>query len=74
MSQGAGVEGEMQRVEADHNQSAVSYAAVFDLQEETGLVGVEYSMLTSVVYMAQLVCQPLSSYALIVFPVKYWVM
>lgn len=25
-------------------------------------------------YCAQLVCQPLSSYALIVFPVKYWVM
>lgn len=24
-------------------------------------------------YLAQLVCQPLSSYALIVFPVKYWV-
>ncbi|WVQ83847.1 hypothetical protein IAT38_005991 [Cryptococcus sp. DSM 104549] len=56
------------------DKSSVSYAAVFDLQKEAGLVGTQYSWLTSVVYCAQLVCQPLSSYALIVFPVKYWVM
>ena len=43
------------------------------MQEEVNLVGSEYSWLTSVVYCAQLVCQPLSAYALIVFPVKYWV-
>jgi hypothetical protein len=55
------------------DKSSVSYAAVFDLQKETHLVGSEYSWLSSVVYLAQLVCQPLSSYALIVFPVKYWV-
>ncbi|WVQ76603.1 hypothetical protein IAR50_006275 [Cryptococcus sp. DSM 104548] len=55
------------------DKSSVSYAAVFDLQTEANLVGVEYSWLTSVVYCAQLVCQPLSSYALIVLPVKYWV-
>jgi hypothetical protein len=46
---------------------------VFNLQQETNLVGSEYSWLSSIVYIAQLVCQPLSSYALIVFPVKYWV-
>ncbi|ORY26790.1 major facilitator superfamily domain-containing protein [Naematelia encephala] len=56
------------------DKSAVSWAAVFDLRETTHLHGTEYSWLTSVVYIAQLICQPLSSYALIVFPVKYWVM
>jgi hypothetical protein len=56
------------------DKSAVSYAAVFNLQTETNLQGSEYSWLTSVVYISQLICQPLSSYALIVFPVKYWVM
>jgi hypothetical protein len=56
------------------DKSSVSYAAVFNLQTETGLVGTQYSWLSSIVYVAQLVCQPLSSYALIVFPVKYWVM
>ena len=52
----------------------MSYAAVFDLREATNLQGSEYSWLTSVVYVAQLIFQPLSAYALIAFPVKYWVM
>jgi len=56
------------------DKSSVSYAAVFGLQADTGLHGTQYSWLTSVVYIAQLCFQPLSSYALIVFPVKYWVM
>ncbi|WVW79035.1 hypothetical protein I302_100998 [Kwoniella bestiolae CBS 10118] len=56
------------------DKSSVSYSAVFGLQKETGLVGTQYSWLSSIVYIAQLICQPLSSYALIVFPVKYWVM
>lgn len=55
------------------DKSSLSYAAVFDLQTDTHLVGTQYAWLTSVVYCAQLVCQPLSSYALIAFPVKYWV-
>jgi hypothetical protein len=52
------------------DKSSVSYAAVFDLRESTKLVGTQYSWLTSAVYVAQLVFQPLSSYALIVFPGK----
>jgi MFS family permease len=38
------------------------------LQKQTNLVGTEYSWLSSIV------CQPLSGYALIVFPVRYWVL
>nr|XP_019013873.1 allantoate transporter [Kwoniella pini CBS 10737]OCF52654.1 allantoate transporter [Kwoniella pini CBS 10737] len=56
------------------DKGTVAQAAVFDLKESTGLVGAQYSWLTSVVYLAQLCCQPLSSYALVVFPVKYWVL
>ncbi|WWC60757.1 uncharacterized protein I303_103333 [Kwoniella dejecticola CBS 10117] len=56
------------------DKGTVAQAAVFDLKESTGLVGSQYSWLTSVVYIAQLCCQPLSSYALVVFPVKYWVL
>jgi len=56
------------------DKSSVSYAAVFGLQKEANLHGSQYSWLSSVVYCAQLVCQPISGYALIVFPVKYWVM
>jgi hypothetical protein len=47
---------------------------VFDLQKITHLVGTEYSWLTSGVYVAQLLLQGVSAYALIVLPVKYWVM
>ncbi|RSH89875.1 hypothetical protein EHS25_001861 [Saitozyma podzolica] len=56
------------------DKQTLSYSAVFDLQGETHLVGTQYSWLTSAVYCIQLVAQPLSSYALVVFPVKYWVM
>ncbi|AAW44174.1 allantoate transporter, putative [Cryptococcus deneoformans JEC21] len=56
------------------DKMTISQAAVFNLQEETNLQGSEYSWLTSCVYVAQLIFQPLSSYALVVFPVKYWVM
>jgi MFS family permease len=56
------------------DKSSVSYAAVFNLVGQTNLQGSEYSWLTSIVYIAQLVCQPLSGYALIVFPVRNWVL
>ncbi|WWC88254.1 uncharacterized protein L201_003161 [Kwoniella dendrophila CBS 6074] len=55
------------------DKSSLSYAAVFNIQEEAHLVGSQYSWLTSVVYIAQLCLQPVSSYALIAFPIKYWV-
>lgn len=50
------------------DKMTISQAAVFNLQEETNLQGSEYSWLTSCVYVAQLIFQPLSSYALVVFP------
>nr|XP_018259407.1 allantoate transporter [Kwoniella dejecticola CBS 10117]OBR81565.1 allantoate transporter [Kwoniella dejecticola CBS 10117] len=56
------------------DKGAVAQGAVFDLRESTGLKGSEYSWDGNDSYVSQLVCQPLSSYALVVFPVKYWVM
>ncbi|KAJ9092845.1 hypothetical protein QFC19_008569 [Naganishia cerealis] len=56
------------------DKSSVSYAAVFDLREATHLVGQQYSWLSSIVYLAQLGFQPLSSFALVKFPVKWWVL
>lgn len=35
--------------------------------------GSEYSWLSSIIYFAQLVFQPLSVYALVKFPVNYWI-
>ncbi|KZV84882.1 MFS general substrate transporter, partial [Exidia glandulosa HHB12029] len=52
------------------DKSSVSYASVFGLVQQTGLVGKQYSWLTSIVYVAQLVWQPMSSYMLVRFPLS----
>ncbi|KAF8869063.1 MFS general substrate transporter [Infundibulicybe gibba] len=54
------------------DKSSLSYTSVFGIVEETGLVGSQYSWLSSIVYVAQLVWQPVSSYLLVRFPIaKY---
>lgn len=50
------------------DKATLSYASVFGLQEETGLVGSQYSWLGSIVYVAQLVMQPLIAVALVKLP------
>jgi hypothetical protein len=55
------------------DKSSLSYTAVFDIVGEANLVGTQYSWLSSIVYLAQLVFQPLSSYALVKLPVGKWV-
>ncbi|KAJ8087519.1 hypothetical protein AAF712_006640 [Marasmius tenuissimus] len=52
------------------DKSSLSYASVFGIVEETGLVGTQYSWLTSIVYLAQLVWQPISSYLLVRLPIS----
>ncbi|RSH87586.1 uncharacterized protein EHS24_000097 [Apiotrichum porosum] len=56
------------------DKATVTYGALFDLQTALKLHGQQYALLSSIVYIAQLICQPLSAYALVVFPVKYWVL
>jgi MFS family permease len=51
------------------DKNTLSYAAVFGLISDTGLKGDQYSWLGSVVYVAQLVFQPLVAYILVKFPV-----
>ncbi|KAL7420650.1 hypothetical protein Q5752_004601 [Cryptotrichosporon argae] len=55
------------------DKATLSYASVFGLATDAHLVGQQYSWLSSIVYFAQLVFQPLSVYALVRFPVNYWI-
>lgn len=51
------------------DKTTLSYASVFGIIEDTGLVGDQFSWLGSVVYVAQLVFQPAVAYVLVRFPV-----
>lgn len=53
-------------------RSSLSYTSVFGIVSDTHLVGSQYSWLGSIVYVAQLIWQPVSSYLLVKLPVgKY---
>ncbi|KAK4143438.1 major facilitator superfamily domain-containing protein [Dichotomopilus funicola] len=51
------------------DKNTLSYASVFGLIDDTHLEGDQYSWLGSVVYVAQLVFQPLVAYILVKFPI-----
>ena len=51
------------------DKTTLSYASVFGIIEDTNLVGDQFSWLGSVVYLAQLVFQPLVAYSLVMFPI-----
>lgn len=51
------------------DKTSLSYASVFGLIEDTNLVGDQFSWLGSVVYVAQLVFQPLIAWGLVKFPI-----
>ncbi|KAH7318064.1 allantoate permease [Stachybotrys elegans] len=51
------------------DKTTLSYASVFGLIEDTNLVKDEFSWLGSIVYVAQLVFQPLVAYLLVRFPI-----
>ncbi|ORY27751.1 major facilitator superfamily domain-containing protein [Naematelia encephala] len=55
------------------DKSSLSFSSIFGIQKDANLHGTEYSWLSSIVYFAQLVCQPLSVYALVKFPVNRWI-
>ena len=50
------------------DKATLAYASVFGLVEEANLHGLQYSWLGSVVYLAQLVAQPLVAYLLVKLP------
>lgn len=54
------------------DKSSLSYTSVFGIVEDTHLVGTQYSWLGSIVYVAQLIWQPVSSYFLVRLPVAKW--
>ncbi|CAK7210360.1 hypothetical protein SBRCBS47491_000751 [Sporothrix bragantina] len=51
------------------DKATLSYASVFGLITDTNLVGTQYSWLGSIVYLAQLVAQPLVAWLLVTVPV-----
>jgi hypothetical protein len=51
------------------DKTTLSYASVFGIIDDAGLVGDQFSWLGSVVYIAQLVFQPLVAYSLVRFPI-----
>ena len=51
------------------DKTALSYASVFGILKEAHLVGEDYSWLGSIVYVAQLVWQPVVAYFLVKFPI-----
>ncbi|KAJ7594767.1 major facilitator superfamily domain-containing protein [Mycena floridula] len=54
------------------DKSSLSYTSVFGIVQQTHLIGQQYSWLSSIVYVAQLIWQPVSSYMLVKFPVAKW--
>jgi len=50
------------------DKATLAYASVFGLVKDTHLVGKQYSWLGSIVYLAQLVAQPVITYFLVKFP------
>lgn len=51
------------------DKTSLSYASVFGLIDDTNLVGDQYSWLGSIVYLAQLVMQPVVAVSLVKFPI-----
>ena len=51
------------------DKTTLSYAAVFGLLDDTGLVGEQFSWLGSIVYLAQLVMQPAVAFLLVKLPI-----
>jgi MFS family permease len=51
------------------DKSSLSYVSIFGLQQDANLVGRQYSWLGSILYMAQLVMQPLAAFLLVKLPV-----
>lgn len=51
------------------DKTTLSYASVFGIIEDANLKGDQFSWLGSVVYLAQLVFQPLVAYGLVRFPI-----
>lgn len=51
------------------DKATLSYASIFGLIEDTGLVGEQYSWLGSIVYLAQLIMQMPVAYALVKLPI-----
>ncbi|KAF4613819.1 hypothetical protein D9613_008073 [Agrocybe pediades] len=55
------------------DKQTLSFSSVFGLAKDTDLVGDDYSLLGSIVFIAQLVMQPISAYLLVKFRLSLYV-
>ena len=55
------------------DKASLSYSSVFGIQADAHLHGNEYSLLGSIVYIAQLVFQPISAIAIVKMRLSLWV-
>lgn len=53
------------------DKTVLGYGAIFGLQEDTGLVGNQYSLVGSIAPIAQLAWQPFSSFLIVKVPHRY---
>jgi MFS family permease len=50
------------------DKSSLSYVSIFGIQKDASLVGKQYSWLGSILYLAQLIMQPLAAFLLVKLP------
>lgn len=50
------------------DKSSLSYVSIFGITKDANLVGKQYSWLGSILYLAQLIMQPLAAFILVKFP------
>jgi MFS family permease len=50
------------------DKSSLSYVSIFGIQKDAGLAGKQYSWLGSILYLAQLIMQPLAAFLLVKLP------
>ncbi|KJA25086.1 hypothetical protein HYPSUDRAFT_135365, partial [Hypholoma sublateritium FD-334 SS-4] len=55
------------------DKQTITFASVFGISRETGLVGDDYSLVGSALYIAQIFCQPISAYFLVRFRLSIYV-
>ncbi|KAF8621981.1 hypothetical protein AX15_007340 [Amanita polypyramis BW_CC] len=55
------------------DKQTLSFSSVFGIQRDTHLIGDEYSWLGSILFIAEILCQPLSAYLLVRLRLSFYV-
>ncbi|KAF8333911.1 allantoate permease [Amanita rubescens] len=55
------------------DKQTLSFSSVFGIRRDAHLIGDEYSWLGSILFIAEILCQPLSAYLLVRLPLSFYV-